>query len=208
VNEGVIYHILPRADWQAAQAVGAYEPPSLVTEGFVHASTLAQLTASAQRYFAGRDDLLVLSIDTSALTSDVRYEDLNGNGAHPHIYGPVPLDCVSRVLPLTRRADGVFALPPELAPRRDPLGQAQQLTEETAQRLVGILESSAPVRHLRGSQLASGFLGAVGFALFIVGVERAAEDLPLISNAYGSIAVGLVLLLATGLLLRKLAGGD
>lgn len=63
------------------------------------------------------------------------------------------------------------------------------------------------MRRIRASQLASGLLGGVGFALFIFGVERAAEDIPLISNPYGSIGVGLVLLLATGLLLRKLAGG-
>jgi hypothetical protein len=90
--------------------------------------------------------------------------------------------------------------------RRDPLSQAQQLTEETAQRLVNLLETSGPVRRLRGSQLASGVLGAIGFALFVVGVERAAGDLPVVSNAYGSIAVGLILLVITGLLLTKLNG--
>jgi hypothetical protein len=91
-----------------------------------------------------------------------------------------------------------------------PLGldQAQHLTEETAQRLLRLLESSAPVRRLRASQIASGVLGAIGFALFVVGVERAAEALPVVSNPYGSIGVGLGLLLLTGLLLRKLAGPE
>jgi hypothetical protein len=89
----------------------------------------------------------------------------------------------------------------------DRTRQATQLTEETAQRLLHFIESTEPVRRLRASQLASGVLGAIGFALFVVGVERAAEDLPVVSNAYGSIAVGLALLLITGLLLRKLAGG-
>ena len=92
--------------------------------------------------------------------------------------------------------------------RRDPVGQAQQLSEETAQKLVSFLEQSAPVRRLRASQIASGLLGGVGFALFVVGVERAAADIPVISNPYGSIAVGLVLLATTGLLQRKLAGDD
>jgi hypothetical protein len=92
--------------------------------------------------------------------------------------------------------------------RRESLKQAQQMTEETAQKLLRFVESTEPVRRIRASQLASGVLGAVGFALFVVGVERAAQDIPIVSNAYGSIAVGLVLLAATGLLLRKLAGGD
>jgi hypothetical protein len=65
----------------------------------------------------------------------------------------------------------------------EPLGRATQLTEESAQKLIGLLENSQPVRLLRASQLLSGILGAVGFALFVVGVERAAEDLPIVSNA-------------------------
>jgi hypothetical protein len=92
--------------------------------------------------------------------------------------------------------------------RRDPLTQAQQLTEETAQKLLRFVERSEPVRRVRASQVASGVLGGIGFALFVVGIERAAADIPIVSNAYGSIAVGVVLLLATGLLLRKLSGGE
>jgi hypothetical protein len=91
---------------------------------------------------------------------------------------------------------------------REPLTQAQHVTEETAQRLLGALERSEPVRRLRASQLLSAVLGGVVFALFIIGVERAAEDIPVISNAYRSIGVGIVLLFATGLLLQKLAGRE
>jgi hypothetical protein len=81
------------------------------------------------------------------------------------------------------------------------------MTEETAQKLLRFIENTGPVRRLRASQLLTGVLGAVGFALFVVGVERAAEDIPIVSNAYGSIGVGIVLLAATGLLLRRLSGG-
>jgi hypothetical protein len=90
----------------------------------------------------------------------------------------------------------------------EPLGRATHITEESAQKLINLLENSQPVRLLRASQLLSGLLGAVGFALFVVGVERAAEDLPVVSNAYGSIAVGIVLLAATGLLLKRLMQND
>ena len=92
--------------------------------------------------------------------------------------------------------------------RPETVGQAQRVTEETAQRLLGMIERSAPVRTLRASQILSGFLGAVGFALFVVGVEQAAQKAPLISNPYGSIFVGLILLGVTGLLLRKFSGGE
>lgn len=90
----------------------------------------------------------------------------------------------------------------------EPLGKAQQLTEESAQRLIRLVENSQPVRTLRASQLLSGILGGIGFALFVVGVEDAAQDIPVISNAYGSIAVGVLFLAATGVLLKRLTSGD
>jgi hypothetical protein len=98
----------------------------------------------------------------------------------------------------------IASQPPPNHTRLDPLLQATHLTEETAQKLLNLVEQSAPLRRLRASQVVSAVIGSVGLALFLVGVERAAADIPIISNAYGSIGVGLVLLIATGLLLRKL----
>jgi hypothetical protein len=85
------------------------------------------------------------------------------------------------------------------------------MTEQTARRLIATLdraEGLAPVRHLRGNQIASAIIGSVGLALFFVGVENAAADIPVISNAYGSICVGLVLLAFTGALLTRLGHRD
>jgi len=101
--------------------------------------------------------------------------------------------------------------PPSLLGRAlgvDPILGAHHLTEDTAQKLIRAFESSHAVRRLRGSQIASGILGTIGFALFVVGVERAAGDVPVISNAWGSIAVGIVLLALTGVLLQRLTKGE
>jgi hypothetical protein len=95
-----------------------------------------------------------------------------------------------------------------IVPGAEHLGQVQHLTEETAQRLIRLIEDSRPIRTLRASQILSGFLGAIGFALFIVGVENAAQDVPVVSNAYGSIGVGILLLALTGLLLKQLASRE
>jgi len=83
------------------------------------------------------------------------------------------------------------------------------LTEETAQRLVAVLEHAqrrTPLARIRNSQIASALAGTIGLALFIVGVENAASDIPVLSNAYASILAGLALLAMTGLALRTLAG--
>ncbi len=87
----------------------------------------------------------------------------------------------------------------------EPLEKAQHLTEDTAQRLIKLVESSQPVRRLRASQIASAFVGAIGVALFIGGVEEAARDIPVLSNPYGSIFAGILLLALIGVLLERLA---
>ena len=218
--DGIIYHITERTDWDAAQLAGEYVAESLATQGFIHASTLPQLVETANLLFRGQDGLVVLCIDESRLKAPVKREPApagphrESDGRFPHIYGPLNLDAVSQVVSFPCALDGTFVLPPELvttapaANRLAPITHATQVTEETAQKLLKLLEEAGPVRRLRASQLATGVLGAVGFALFVVGVEQAAQDFPVISNPYGSIGVGVLLLLATGLLLRKLGGGE
>ena len=95
------------------------------------------------------------------------------------------------------------------ASARRIIDDPRDLTEDTARRLVDALDRSgamAPIRRIRGNQIASAILGAIGLALFIVGVENAASDIPVLSNAYASIIVGLLLLAITGALLARLRG--
>jgi uncharacterized protein (DUF952 family) len=219
VSDGTIYHITSREEWAAAQAAGEYRAESLAAQGFIHASTAAQVVDTADRFYRGQDGLVLLCIDSSRVGAPIKYEAASSAehaGLFPHIYGALNMDAVERVVAFPCRADGTFEMPwslqdeaeREAARRRDAISQATQMTEETAQKLLRFIESTEPVRRLRASQLATGVLGAIGFALFIVGVERAAEDIPVVSNAYGSIAVGVVLLAASGLLLRRLSGGE
>jgi hypothetical protein len=98
--------------------------------------------------------------------------------------------------------------PPEEKKRRNfrtPDG-IKTMSEETAQKLIRTLEETSPIRLLRGSQIATAFLGGVGLALFLVGVEQVAQDLPIVDNGWGSIAVGLVFLVLTDALFRRLGG--
>lgn len=113
----MILHLASRADWDAAVAAGSYRPASLATEGFIHCSTAAQVVATADRYFRGRADLVLLVIDEAQV--DVRHEPaapLDGGPARtdalfPHVYGPLALAAVVRVVAFPCRADGTFARP-------------------------------------------------------------------------------------------------
>ena len=88
-------------------------------------------------------------------------------------------------------------------PGPDALYGVRDITEDTAQKLVRAIEGSHPVRAIRGSQVATAIVGTVGFALFLVGIENAAADIPIIENGWGAMLIGLILLAVAGVLTRR-----
>ena len=102
-----IFHITASSAWDEARATGAYEPPSLEQEGFIHFSGADQVVAVANRAFRGQRDLVLLCVATERLAGAVRYEHAEDAGeAFPHLYGPLNLDAVSWARPIVEGADG------------------------------------------------------------------------------------------------------
>jgi uncharacterized protein (DUF952 family) len=102
-----IVHICSEEDWQSAQAVGVYRPESLENEGFIHFSTPEQAVDTANRYYTGRTDLLLLWVDTVKLTAELRWEPSEGD-VYPHLYGPLNLAAISSVTPFHPGLNGIF----------------------------------------------------------------------------------------------------
>ena len=57
-----------------ALAAGCLTPPSLLTDGFVHLSTPAQVRLPADTLYAGRTNLPMLLIDPARLPGELRFE--------------------------------------------------------------------------------------------------------------------------------------
>lgn len=113
----MIFQILKKSDWEEALRVGIYQPGSLATEGFVHASTREQVVGTANRFFRGQRDLALLCINPQRLTAEVRFEapagpnDERSRELFPHVYGPIDLDAVTQVLDLPGDSQSGFQLP-------------------------------------------------------------------------------------------------
>lgn len=104
----MLHHAATRADWDARTETD-YRPAGLAVEGFVHCSTGEQLAATLARHYPGRDDLVLLTLDVGALTSDLVWEDTSGRGeAYPHIYGPIPVPAITAIEALAVGGDGVM----------------------------------------------------------------------------------------------------
>jgi len=110
-----VYHIIPKADWETAQQVGIYEPISIQTEGFIHCSNLSQVLGSANLFFKGQINLLLLSIEVAKLKEKLVYENTTGGSElFPHLYGKLNLEAVDHVYTLDTNKEGKFILPQEL----------------------------------------------------------------------------------------------
>jgi glutathione S-transferase len=106
-----LYHLALAANWAAAVEAGEYRTSglgmTLEEEGFIHCSLSYQLQRTADRFYRGRDDVLLLTIDPARLTAPLLLESNRPGGeAYPHLYGPLNLDAVVDVGPVELRADG------------------------------------------------------------------------------------------------------
>ncbi len=108
-----IVHIYSTEDWKSAQIAGEYRAESLKTEGFIHCSRPEQVVEVANRYYAGRFDLLLLWIDPTKLTAELRWEPSEGD-VYPHLYGHLNLDAILTSTEFPPDTDGVFRSLPDI----------------------------------------------------------------------------------------------
>ncbi|GAA2808429.1 DUF952 domain-containing protein [Streptomyces showdoensis] len=108
----MLLHVVPLDEWSADPGL-PYAPPSLAAEGFVHCSPdeTAALAIADAHYRTAAGPLLVLVIDESRLSGEVRWEG-SEDQLFPHVYGPIERAAVTALLEV----------------RRDPDGRARELT--------------------------------------------------------------------------------
>jgi len=109
-----IYHIAAVSDWEQACRDGEYRistrGKSLADEGFIHAGTAQQVAPVANAVYKADADLVVLVIDVDKVGPEIRYEHVPGwEDPFPHVYGPLNVEAVARILPLDRDASGRFS---------------------------------------------------------------------------------------------------
>src|SRR5690606_10521376 len=110
--------ICEQTAWAAARASGELPWSELDRrDGFVHLSRAEQVAGTLARYFAGRDDLFLLTIACDRLEGELRFEapEPERDQLFPHLYGRVPLAAIIQVDRLTLDAQGRHRLPVALA---------------------------------------------------------------------------------------------
>lgn len=109
---GIIYKIVSADLWQAAENNGIFDGAGIdLADGYIHFSTAAQARRTAELYFHGHQNLLLVAVDGASLGEALKYEASRGGDLFPHLYGPLPLTSVLSVRPLPLDADGNHIFP-------------------------------------------------------------------------------------------------
>lgn len=112
----IIYKIVPADLWREADLAGVFGgAPIDLADGFIHFSTAAQVRRTAELYFMGQDDLLLVAVDGGKLGEALKYEASRGGDLFPHLYSTLPLDTVLWHKPLPMRPDGLHDFPKGIA---------------------------------------------------------------------------------------------
>ncbi len=130
----MIYHITKNNLWEMAQGTGQYLPAEFDRDGFIHVSEWYQLQRTANTFYPGQSDLIVLEIETQGTELPVVYENLDGGTElFPHIYGPLPITAVADTFTFDKDECGRWQLPVHKerhshpGPTLIPLGTAGKL---------------------------------------------------------------------------------
>ena len=105
-----IYKIVGDKEWRAAEAKGEFTGSAVdVKDGFIHFSTASQAKETAAKHFSGVADLLLVEIDAAVLP--LKWEASRGGALFPHLYEPLPMSAVRRVVDLPLCASGEHRFP-------------------------------------------------------------------------------------------------
>ncbi len=97
----LIFKILGAQEWRAAEAAGVFLGSAVDhADGYIHFSTAEQATETAAKWFAGRDDLVLVAVGADALGPALKWEPSRGGALFPHLYASLPLAAVVWVRPL------------------------------------------------------------------------------------------------------------
>lgn len=112
---GLVYKVLRRAEWSAAQETGAFAgSPADARDGFIHLSAAHQVRGVCDRHFAGEHDLVLLTIEAGQLGPALKWETSHKGEAYPHLYGALPLALVKIIAEIRPGRDGRMMFPPEI----------------------------------------------------------------------------------------------
>jgi uncharacterized protein (DUF952 family) len=91
----MIFHITDVEELNKTKTRGYLSNPSLEIEGFIHLCTDSQISGVLNRYFQGKKDLILMTINPDKLDVPLRYEWSDAQQeSFPHVYGTIKISAI------------------------------------------------------------------------------------------------------------------
>jgi uncharacterized protein (DUF952 family) len=102
-----VFKILSKAEWSQALEGGRFLGSAVDREdGYIHLSTADQAPDTARLHFFGRDDLVLVRLNSLRLGERLKWEPSRGGALFPHLYGALDCRLVEASDPIPLAADG------------------------------------------------------------------------------------------------------
>jgi len=100
VADNFVYHVVMPNYWKQFEGKTTYTPPTFAEEGFIHCCVKGQVDYVLSTYFKGVEEVLLLKIDKTLLTSELKVEPANGQ-YFPHVYGAINKSAITAIEKMT-----------------------------------------------------------------------------------------------------------
>lgn len=109
MKEDLIFHLVTKEDWKNHINNSEYTPQSIDEQGFIHCSSGKNIEDTANRLFKGKENVMLLVINTALVDHAIKYEaDPETGEEFPHIYGPLNTGAVIDKIEIVPEEDGSY----------------------------------------------------------------------------------------------------
>lgn len=106
-----MFKVVGFEEWDKALELGEFEGAEIdLQDGYIHFSTAAQTQETVAKHFAGRNDLMIVAVNTAPMARHYKMEVSRGGAEFPHLYAKLPVSNAAwwQELPLADNGEHVF----------------------------------------------------------------------------------------------------
>lgn len=111
MSNNIIYKIFLQMEWNEMLA-NSYFSGSVddKRDGFIHMSTLTQLTETLSKHFHNKESIVIAAVDAEKNSELLKYEVSRGGKEFPHLYGNLELSSITKYWTLSPNDKGAYDL--------------------------------------------------------------------------------------------------
>ena len=111
MNLEFVFKVIEKEEWVKAKEEGIYNGSANdLNDGYIHFSEEEQIRETLKKYYANKDNLILLKVHTLNL-DHLLWEQASNGDMYPHLYSPLDIKNVVGEYELNLDSNGVHKLP-------------------------------------------------------------------------------------------------